>query len=664
MRKLVRVLLVVLVTTLPLGSLVAATGVRLDLGQVDHPAFSLHGVFVELGADGTSARIALERLSFGERSWHDLQVDCSRFALAEGRIQCDDGRLRWSGSPEAIALALSFDPAQKEGWIRIGSGHDETVEATLRTDGTVNFEFDRISLGRAVAVLPWLADFGLSGLFDGQAEVAPGATRLRVTGHVAEGRFTDASGLRAAEELGLELDIEAHRVNGLWRFDGTLAWVAGAAYLHPVFLESGARLSVTGTFSPERLVLEQASLDLDGFRTLQANGVFALNPLGIEQLAMSLADADLAVVGPRFLTPLVAPGRLTEIRYAGRMSAGLQVVDGAIVAVDAALDQASIALDDPDIGVGPVSGVFPWRRSAETEISIEVGGGHWKKLTLGGFMLEAGVEDRAITVETLSIPVLDGRIVLDDLFLRREQSGWSGRGGLVIEPISMELLTAAVGLPQMSGRLSAALPGLRVSPGEVSLDGALAISVFDGYLWLTRLQLLEVFGVAAHVFADVEARHLDLGMLTDTFAFGSVTGFIDADIRGLELIRWRPVRFDASVRSSPGRYPKRISQRAVQNIGALGGVGAVAALQRGVLGLFESFGYREIGLSCALEAGVCQMSGIDKTISSDPAEGFRIIRGGGIPSLNVIGYNRRVDWDELLDRLKRVIESNAPPVIE
>jgi len=44
-----------------------------------------------------------------------------------------------------------------------------------------------------------------------------------------------------------------------------------------------------------------------------------------------------------------------------------------------------------------------------------------------------------------------------------------------------------------------------------------------------------------------------------------------------------------------------------------------------------------------------------------PDGGFPIVRGGGIPALDVIGYNRRVDWQELVDRIQRVIENNVAP---
>jgi hypothetical protein len=42
--------------------------------------------------------------------------------------------------------------------------------------------------------------------------------------------------------------------------------------------------------------------------------------------------------------------------------------------------------------------------------------------------------------------------------------------------------------------------------------------------------------------------------------------------------------------------------------------------------------------------------------------GFVLIEGGGVPALSVVGYNRRVDWPELIERLRRV--TDAKPVVK
>lgn len=262
--------------------------------------------------------------------------------------------------------------------------------------------------------------------------------------------------------------------------------------------------------------------------------------------------------------------------------------------------------------------------------------------------------------------MLDGALVLRDLALGWSVAGWEGSAGAVLEPVSMPLLTEALGLPRMAGVMSAALPGLRLRPGELVLDGTLAVSVFGGWVQASGLRVHEPFGVASHLTGEIEARHIDLAQLTEAFSFGSITGHIDADVRGLELSSWRPTAFDARITSIAGDERRRISQRAVQNLGALGGGGALAAVQRSVLRLFETFGYRELGLRCRLAKGVCEMDGLDAAPDGAARAdgGFTIVRGGGVPALDVIGYNRRVDWNELVARLQRVVAEGVSPTID
>ena len=130
------------------------------------------------------------------------------------------------------------------------------------------------------------------------------------------------------------------------------------------------------------------------------------------------------------------------------------------------------------------------------------------------------------------------------------------------------------------------------------VDGALFLKVFDGSIEAKNLVLLDIFGKAPRVQADVAMRNLNLEMVTRTYSFGNITGRIDANVNGLELVNWQPVKFDARVASSAGEYPRKISQAAVQNISALGGAGAAAAIQRSFLRFFEQFVYDKLGWGC------------------------------------------------------------------
>ena len=45
-------------------------------------------------------------------------------------------------------------------------------------------------------------------------------------------------------------------------------------------------------------------------------------------------------------------------------------------------------------------------------------------------------------------------------------------------------------------------------------------------------------------------------------------------------------------------------------------------------------------------------------------QGYIIVKGGGIPAITVMGYNRNVNWRELIDRLQRITQGNVKPIIQ
>ena len=123
---------------------------------------------------------------------------------------------------------------------------------------------------------------------------------------------------------------------------------------------------------------------------------------------------------------------------------------------------------------------------------------------------------------------------------------------------------------------------------------------------------------------------------------------------------WEPAAFRAWFATpEDDRSRHRISQRAVENLASLGGAGAGAgaALSRGLLGLFEEFRYDRIGLGCALRENVCLMRGLG------PAEtGYYIVRGAGLPRVDVIGHSRVVSWSTLVRQLQAVTGGTGPVV--
>jgi hypothetical protein len=105
---------------------------------------------------------------------------------------------------------------------------------------------------------------------------------------------------------------------------------------------------------------------------------------------------------------------------------------------------------------------------------------------------------------------------------------------------------------------------------------------------------------------------------------------------------------------------RRISQRAVENLASVGGGGAAAILSSGLLRFFEVFAYERIGLRCILHDGICAMSGAGNSKDSALGQGFYIVKGSGLPRIDVVGFRNQVSWARLVQQLVAITNSGTP----
>jgi hypothetical protein len=77
-----------------------------------------------------------------------------------------------------------------------------------------------------------------------------------------------------------------------------------------------------------------------------------------------------------------------------------------------------------------------------------------------------------------------------------------------------------------------------------------------------------------------------------------------------------------------------------------------------VMRFFDEFRYDQIGISCQLRDGVCLMSGIEPT-----STGYYLVRGRGLPRIDIIGNAGRVDWRDLVARIVERMRSTDKPTI-
>ncbi len=269
-------------------------------------------------------------------------------------------------------------------------------------------------------------------------------------------------------------------------------------------------------------------------------------------------------------------------------------------------------------------------------------------------------DDDLRLIHPASLPVLDGRLRIQQFDLLNLTSTPQIRLAGEIETISLELLTRVLGIPPLSGSLSGHVPGVQYDHEShtLELDGKLTIKVFDGTVTIENLVVTNLFGSLPRLRADVYFNNLDLELVTRHFSFGKITGRLGGYIKSLYLENWRPISLEAWFATPSDDTSKhRISQQAVNSLTDLGGGGATGLISRTFLRVFEDFIYDRIGLGLKLSNNICELRGI-----APAPNGYYIVTGRGLPRIDVIGYNRLIDWPTLLARLKRITQIQTPVV--
>jgi hypothetical protein len=617
-----------------------ALDISLSLDSIRHPAFAAERVSMQPQAGGTVLRIGALRI--GGREFRDLQLKCREFNWDGGDIRCRGGAAK-VGTPGVlpagraggtVALDFNYVAARKTLDLKI---HD--VPATA-----------------FVGPLPELASWQPKGTMSGSLRFVGSHAEFDL---VATGlAFANAEGSRAGEGIALHLTGTASEASGAWAWQVSAAWQGGEAFIQPWYLKgAGQTLVASGAVDADELRIDKARFEQPGIGTLDGRLRWDRRNGQLAALEVASDSWNAAPAFEQWVQPLL--GETPRVRPLGTARFAFAVDAAGPRSLDLDLDLSALDVGEGRMALADLRATVPWRREGAGEARITSSGGHAGELPLGDFNVPLAMNGWNLSFDQVELPLLDGRVLFENLRVQREAGQWRWQLAGALHPLSMPLLTERLGLPRMEGLLSASIPRIQYENGVLALDGALVVSVFDGYLSAAGLKIIEPFGRAPRLVADIDARHLDLAMLTNTYSFGSITGYIDAEVRGLEMLGWQPQAFAARIETSPGDFGKRISQRAVQNISSLGGAGAGAAIQRSFLRFFDTFGYDRIGLSCTLVGGVCEMGGLAET-----SGGYLMVKGGGLPALNVMGYNRRVGWDVLVSRLRAIAAGNSRPVIE
>jgi autotransporter translocation and assembly factor TamB len=511
----------------------------------------------------------------------------------------------------------------------------------------------------------WPKDYTVKGGLSLTAQLAGHGLQLdkiETTGKLSALYFTETSGQQAAQDLASDFTLTLRPGAERWQFQARLAPHRGQLYVAPMLVEfSGdeVKLDANGEWSKERITLSRLILDHPSVAQAEAQVALSRNPLRLQAATIKLNTPRAGQFYQRYLQATLSGTAFEALQGDGALAATLQYSGQGLEFIKTDLKNLSIKDEQGRYELHSLNGSLAWTRGNTPLLSdFQWQGGSIYKLTLGAARVRAESVNAGFSLpEGVEIPLLDGVLKMDSAKLEnlgRPDQRIELAGALT--PVSMPAFTRAMEWPDMNGKLSGIIPALSYSQGKLEVGGALLMKVFDGDVVVRNLSLADPLGTTPVLIADVDMDNLDLDMLTQTFSFGRIQGRLNGTVHDLRMENWNPVAFDARFATPDGDTSRhRISQKAVDSLSSLGGAGGV--LSRSFLRFFDEFSYDRLGLTCRLQRGVCEMDGVEQA-----TKGYYIVKGGGIPRIDVIGYAKEVDWDVFLERLKQATRSEGPVV--
>ena len=667
-----------------------------SVAKISSDAWTISGFdsTLELTDAGLRGEIHIARIAIpaSGQVFDDIRVSCASIILTTRRVQCPKATftLAIPGiERQAIPGAFTYNKTTGTAEIQLASvavagGHVRCSITASDAGVDIRYTGRKLQLAGLLEVAAHFsgafAEYSTAGVADiaGTVSVPPEKpTHLILSADLSDASLANNAGTIAADgvtgKLDLDITLEPNTTRMTLGFDSQ----QGEAYIEPVyanFSEAAFSLQAENVVTPDFSAfsipgfhLQQGGLlDMDGSAKLQ---------FPIDEASPMNITADLELRNSS-ITNLYA--NLGKIAAAGTILGDLETdgtLSGSVSIADSELRSLTMRIDDgilDDRGgrfaIYGLKGAVDW--SADENHVPDVSRLSWNSGTVyniliggGALNLQLGNNDVEM-LAPLRLSVLGGSLLINQLVLNNFGSeDATGRLDAELEPIQLGQLTSAFGWPAFSGRLSGKLPLLQLAENTITVGGTLSAQAFDGTMEVSNLRIDQPFGLVPRMQGELTIRDLDLRRVTDAFSFGAIQGRLSGDIVGLTMQNWRPVAMDMYFYTPANdKSQHRISQRAVENLASVGGGGAAAVLSTGFLKFFDVFAYDQIGLRCVLKDGVCSMSGAGPAKAGPQGSGYYLVKGSGLPRIDVVGFRDRVSWSRLVQQLWAITQGGAPTV--
>ena len=609
-----------------------------------------------------------------------VDISCQSFQWGQDKIICQQGRARLNAPfVKPLPFEFSFSVSENKSQLTIkdilwGGGKVSLIAKEHKGLWNVSIDAQKLfikplekeikkhwasldSIGQGILSL----DAKMTGSKQGVQTLVLNTVFKKLSLQAEQGNM-------ATEALDATIALQATKKKKGWQWSHQHTIKQGELYKAPVYLnvkkEEGFKGKSKGVWLEHGGgIIDNASLSMPKIAAISLKGKVKSSPqLALDKLTVKADIQDFEYLSTHYLLPSTEGTALEGIAFKGKFSAEVNLVGTTINNVSSQFKHLSI--DDNKKKRGRIEGAegsLNW--SAEPNYT-EPSDIAWDHLMIRKLPFEKAALDLLLSNQKIlllkgsSIPLLEG-------FFNIKEFTWQGHEGTEptiyfeggIDHVSLERLSAALDLPVLSGQLSGNIPRVEYKDKVLKVKSELQVNVFDGVVSINNLASSGLFSDTPKFYMDMKMEQLDLYAITQKVQMGAIEGRVSGFINNLYLENWQPVTFYAWIGTPEDDDSRhRISQKAVENIASIGGGGAADVISKGFLRFFDTFRYDRLGFGCYLYEGVCQSMGVGAA-----EQGYYIVKGGGLPRIDIVAYNPRVDWKVLIQRLARL--SNTDNVV-
>ena len=637
-----------------------------QLKDVSFSVFDFHNQAQQLAA--SIKHIVLPE-PFSDIKFVDIQ--CLSFSWQDGEIECQKGKARLKSEKfHSGPFDFSFSITQKQNRfaikkLKFAKG---LLSLSAKQEGEDWFVAIKSQGVRLKTILTVLSDIEIpiedisSGLINADIKLKgnnKGLNHLTFKADINQLTLQANQGQIATESLNLELDLIARFNKGVWQWRNTNQIKQGELYIAPVYMEikdKSLSLKSKGLWDEQSdITIQQATLTHSGVLEISADSVIIPRAtLSPDSAHIKVNIKDLEYFTTQYVTPFVEQTGFEGVNLKGQLHAEIELEKYELIQLVSHFENFTLIDEQKRFAIENAEGELNWSVNSDFNMPSFI---RWHKLHVSAIPIEAGelkfiAKNKNIKLlEQSAISLLGGVFDIKQFNWQHDTDDepivyFEGE----INNVSLDKLSYALDWTPLSGNISGYIPGVDYKNKTLTLNGGLKVNVFDGTIKINKLALSGLFTNFSKFYMDMEIDRLDLYSLTQKFKMGGIEGRVSGFIKNLYLENWQPITFYAWIGTPEDDDSRhRISQKAVENIASVGGGGAADVISKGFLRFFDTFGYDRLGFGCYLHQGVCQLMGVQAA-----EQGYYIIKGGGLPRIDVIGYNPQVDWNVLMKRLARI----------